>query len=103
MPLDPTFAASIDGRQSYRVFVTPDGDTNGLYVAAKTATGFIVREIHGGRSTLAFDYRIVATAWGESGQRAAVVTESPLATARVLPATIPKPPKAARLKVPALK
>jgi hypothetical protein len=52
---------------------------------------------------LAFDYRIVATAWGESGQRAAVVTESPLATARVLPATIPKPPKAARLKVPALK
>jgi hypothetical protein len=99
--LDPVFASAVDNRQSYRVFVTPDGDTNGLYVAAKTASGFLVREIHGGRSTLAFDYRIVATAWGEAGKRAAVMTGSPMA-ARVLPVRVPKPRTAAQLKRPAL-
>jgi hypothetical protein len=87
--LDPAFASSIDSRQSYRVFVTPDGDTNGLYVAAKTASGFVVREIHGGRSTLAFDYRIVATAWGEAGRRSAVMTGSPMA-AHVRAVKLPK-------------
>ncbi len=64
-------------------------------------SGFIVREIHGGRSTLAFDYRIVATAWGESGKRSAVMTGSPLTTARVLPVRVTKPRTAAQLKIPA--
>ncbi len=71
--LDPTFAASIDAASSYRVFVTPGGDTRGLFVAGKTATGFLVRESQGGRSTVSFDYRIVATAAGQAGQRIAVV------------------------------
>jgi hypothetical protein len=70
--LDPTFAASIDAGTVYRVFLTPGGDTRGLFVAAKTPRGFIVRETQGGRSTLSFDYRIVATALGQSGQRMAV-------------------------------
>jgi hypothetical protein len=48
----------------YLVFLTPQGDCNGLYVEAKTPGGFIVRELHGGRSTLAFDYRIVAQQYG---------------------------------------
>jgi hypothetical protein len=72
--LDPTFAASIDVASSYRVFLTPDGDTRGLYVATKTASGFIVRESQGGRSTVGFDYRIVATAAGQAGQRMAVAS-----------------------------
>ncbi len=70
--LDPTFAASIDPRVPYRVFITPNGDTHTLYVPNKTATAFLVREAQGGRSTTTFDYRIVATAFGKAGTRMAV-------------------------------
>jgi hypothetical protein len=58
VPLERDYGATID-RSQYRVFVTPDGDAS-LYVAQKTPNGFIVRETHGGRSSLSFDYRIVA-------------------------------------------
>ena len=64
--LDPTFAASIDLHTKYHVFLTPGGDTRGLYVAGKTANGFIVRETQGGRGNLNFDYRIVAQATGRA-------------------------------------
>lgn len=72
--LDSTFAASIDTSSAYRVFLTPDGDTRGLFVASKTSTGFVVRETQGGRATLSFDYRIVATSYGQAGQRMAVAS-----------------------------
>ena len=42
------------------MFLTPLGDTRGLYVSAKSPRSFTVRETQGGRATLAFDYRIVA-------------------------------------------
>jgi hypothetical protein len=80
--LDPTFAASIDQGTSYRVFVTPNGDTRGLFVPTKTANGFIVRESQGGRSSVSFDYRIVATAFGQSGQRMAVTGSTGLPHAK---------------------
>lgn len=70
--LDPTFAASIDAPTGYRIFLTPRGDTRGLYVAAKTAGGFVVREAQAGRTTTSFDYRILGTAFGRAGQRMAV-------------------------------
>lgn len=57
--LDPAFAAMTDHRWYY-VFLTPLGDTRGLYVSLKGASGFQVREVERGRSTLTFDYRIVA-------------------------------------------
>ncbi|HXW76592.1 MAG TPA: hypothetical protein VEJ20_04205, partial [Candidatus Eremiobacteraceae bacterium] len=60
VPLDAAFAATISDRTPYLVFVTPDGNTTGLYVAGKTTTGFTVREVNGGHSSLTFDYRIVA-------------------------------------------
>ena len=41
--IDPAFAAVMD-RKWYYVFLTPLGDTRGLYVSMKTATGFQVRE-----------------------------------------------------------
>lgn len=56
--LDRTFASTIDSR-NYLVFVTPHGNSNGLYTQS-SPTGFVVRENNGGRSTVAFDYRIVA-------------------------------------------
>ena len=74
--LDPAFAATIDTTSPYRVFVTPGGDTRGLYVKSKTPQGFIVRESQAGRSTVTFDYRIVAASIGEGGKRMAMVSAS---------------------------
>ncbi len=74
--LDPALAASIDAQSVYHVFLTPNGDTRGLFVATKTPTGFIVRETQGGHGNIAFDYRIVATALGQSHQRMSLVNAS---------------------------
>ena len=71
---DPAFAASIDANAIYQVFLTPGGDTHGLFVATKTPAGFVVRETEGGHATLAFDYRIVATAPGHARERMAFVS-----------------------------
>ncbi len=57
--IDPAFASVMD-RRWYYLFLTPLGDTRGLYVSEKTRTAFQVRESEGGRSRLEFDYRIVA-------------------------------------------
>jgi hypothetical protein len=57
--LDPKFAQTVK-LNSYHVFLTPKGDSKGLYVSEETADGFSVREQEGGRSTLKFSYRIVA-------------------------------------------
>lgn len=54
------FASVIDRGKNYYVFLTPMGDTRGLYVSLKTSSGFQVRETLRGRSNVAFDYRIVA-------------------------------------------
>jgi hypothetical protein len=72
--LDPTFAASIEPAAGYRVFVTPGGETNGLFVVGKSAAGFVVRESHAGRSTVPFDYRIVGTAFGKARQHMAMLS-----------------------------
>jgi hypothetical protein len=58
--IDPSFASVMDRSSPYYVFLTPLGDTRGLYVSVKTPSGFQVRETQGGRSRLEFDYRIVA-------------------------------------------
>ena len=58
--IEPSFASVIDRGSNYYVFLTPLGDTRGLFVSEKTPAGFQVRETGGGRSQLAFDYRIVA-------------------------------------------
>jgi hypothetical protein len=56
--LDRVFASSIDSG-SYMVFLTPFGETKGLFVARRTAQGFEVRECQGGQSKTEFCYRIV--------------------------------------------
>ncbi len=57
--LDRDFAAVADTRH-YHVFLTAYGDSNGLYVANRTAQGFEVREQGGGTSGVRFSYRVVA-------------------------------------------
>jgi hypothetical protein len=62
--LDPSFARAIDTRRPYQVFLTPGGDTRGLYVASKGPAAFLVREVQGGRGTFDFDYHIYARQLG---------------------------------------
>ena len=64
--LDSTFAAAIDPRSKYLVFLTPEGDSHGLFIAAQSGRGFAVHENGGARSTLAFNYRIVAKPYDTS-------------------------------------
>lgn len=69
--LEPTFAQTINADVEYHVFLTPNGDSRGLYVAAKTSTSFEVREQGGGASSIGFDYRIVARRKGYENVRLA--------------------------------
>jgi len=73
--IDPGFAETVSGTAGYYVFLTPNGDSRGLYISRKTAATFEVRESGGGTSSLSFDYRIVAKRRGYDGQRLADVTE----------------------------
>jgi hypothetical protein len=73
--LDPTYAQTVNTGIEYHVFLTPNGDSKGLYVAQKSATSFEVREQGGGTSDVAFDYRIVAKRAGFEDVRLADVTE----------------------------
>ena len=73
--LDPTFASTVNTATDYHVFLTPNGDCKGLYVSQKSADSFEVRELGGGQSSFAFDYRIVAKRAGYENQRLEDVTE----------------------------
>ena len=73
--LEPTFAATVNSNADYHVFLTPNGNSQGLYVASKTATSFEVREQGGGKSNISFDYRIVARRIGYENIRMEDVTE----------------------------
>jgi hypothetical protein len=67
------FANVIDQRTTYLVFITPEGNSRGLYVSDKSHSGFAVHENEGGHSTLAFSYRIVAKPYGENETRLPMV------------------------------
>jgi hypothetical protein len=71
--LDPKFTNVVDQKANYLVFITPEGDASTLYVTQKSTGGFTVRESHGGRSTIAFSYRIVAKPFGSHEARLPMV------------------------------
>jgi len=72
--LDPTFASTVNTGVEYHVFLTPNGDSKGLYIASKGAGSFDVVESNGGKSNIAFDYRIVAKRKGFESVRLADMT-----------------------------
>ncbi len=74
--LEGTYASAIAQRPNYLVFVTPEGDNHGLYVTNKSLEGFDVRETQGGRSSVAFSYRIVAQPFGAGAPRLPIVNRS---------------------------
>jgi len=90
--LDANFAKVIK-RGDYRVFLTPEGDCRGLYVRRKSTNRFEVRELMGGKSSVAFSYRIVGRRKDIKQQRrfAKVDMGLPLPT---------RPPRAPRKPVP---
>jgi hypothetical protein len=67
LPAD--FSSVMSHHDAYYVFLTPMGDTRGLYVATQTPMGFQVRENERGRSTVEFQYRIVAVPYSARNVR----------------------------------
>jgi hypothetical protein len=67
--LDPRFIQTVNLPLGYHVFVTPKGDCKGLFVSGETQDAFEVRELSGGKSSVAFDYRIVAHRNGYEAKR----------------------------------
>jgi len=70
--LDADFAHLVDIRQ-YHVFLTPYGDSEGLFVAKRNKTGFEVREQRDGTSNITFSYRIVAKRKDVKAERLTVI------------------------------
>ena len=58
--IEAVFGETVNTGVDYHVFLTPKGDCKGLYVAQESPTSFEVRELGGGTSSIAFDYRIMA-------------------------------------------
>ena len=61
--IDPDLAININVSEEHplKVFVTLEGDCNGVYVTNKSANGFDVIELQGGTSNVPFSWQIVAT------------------------------------------
>jgi len=58
--IDPDYLSVVDLTPTSPVFLTPQADCNGLFVAERTENGFVVRELRGGTSSISFTYRIMA-------------------------------------------
>jgi hypothetical protein len=61
--IDPDLSINIlvDEDHPIKIFVTPEGDCNGVYITNKSAEGFDVVELQGGKSNVSFSWQIVAT------------------------------------------
>jgi hypothetical protein len=73
--LEPVFGQTVNTEIEYHVFLTPKGDCKGLYLAKESPTSFVVRELGGGVSSTAFDYRIMAKRKGYESVRLADKTK----------------------------
>ena len=98
--LDPAFADTIDSTRAYHVMLTPNGETRGLFVASKSPTGFVVREVQGGRSSIDFDYHIYASELGQSGVRMTELT--PGQAAAMMPKSATAAPRHPHIRLPVL-
>jgi hypothetical protein len=88
--LDNEFASMVH-TDAYLVFLTPEGETQGLYVSARSPDGFEVREQQGGRSNLTFSYRIVAKRSDIEARRLEQI-EAPSTLADIRPPQSPPEP-----------
>ncbi len=98
--LDAHFATLLDSHSSYLVFLTPQGDCRGLYATQKTLSGFYVRELQGGRSSIAFDYRVVAKPADSNGVRLPIVRPIERYRAPAMPPLHHAAPKLPKVQIP---
>ena len=87
--LDPIFAKNIavNEKHDLRVIVQLEGDCNGVYVTNKTANGFDVIELAGGKSNATFTYMVTAN---RADEILANGTLSPYSAERFAPAPGPQ-------------
>ncbi|QHS58645.1 OmpA family protein [Chitinophaga agri] len=109
-----TQSIRVDAKHPMKVFIQLEGECNGVFVTNKSAKGFDVKELQGGKSSVPFTWQIVASRADEVLPDGTVLSYSdrrfpvgpgPLAATDVLPtpdsaaATTAKPAlKAAELK-----
>ncbi|RZJ34338.1 MAG: hypothetical protein EOO51_10050 [Flavobacterium sp.] len=60
--IDPILAKNIlvDAQHPIKIFVQPEGECNGVYIANKSANSFDVIELQSGSSNISFSYSIIA-------------------------------------------
>ena len=63
--LSEEFVALMSDKAEYAVFLTPEGECNGLYVSKKEFYGFEVRELKGGTSNVRFSWQVKAIRIGD--------------------------------------
>jgi hypothetical protein len=73
--LEQVFGQTVNTELDYHVFLTPRADCKGLYIAQESPSSFEVRELGGGTSSIAFDYRIMAKRKGYESVRLADKTK----------------------------
>jgi len=68
--IDPDLAINLNVSEDHplKVYVTLEGDCNGVYVTNKSVNGFDVKELQGGQSNVQFSWQIVATRANEEYQ-----------------------------------
>ena len=68
--IDPIFANNITVNREHplKVFIQLEGDCNGVFVMNKTGTGFTVKELQNGTSSVSFSWHIVANRKNEIGR-----------------------------------
>jgi hypothetical protein len=89
VPLDPDFATTI-ATDNYRVFLTVEGASNGVYVSSKSPTGFTVQEQGNGTSSVPFSYRILGKRKDVVAPRFERIPQQPTPVSTVPP--LPAPP-----------
>jgi hypothetical protein len=97
--IEPGFAG-VSKTDAYRVFLTAEGETNGLHVTNKTPSSFVVREGHGGTSNVSFSYRVVAKRKDIEGTRLEHVDEPPVVQLLKLPELPVTPPPVPAVPTP---
>jgi hypothetical protein len=71
------FSSVMSHQDAYYVFLTPMGESRGLYVSMQTAAGFEVRENERGHSNVEFQFRIVGVPNGERNVRLPAAPRTP--------------------------
>lgn len=75
--IDPVLKNSlfVDSDHPLKVFVTLEGDCNGIYITDKSINGFTVKELQNGTSDVSFSWQIVANRADEKDASGAITSK----------------------------